>query len=496
MKMVKQLLRQATNMDGVQRMSLLNRKLKFLAAFVFALALCVSASEAFANTVVPVGRSILVSVPEDMGEVIVADPKVADVYVHGKNKISIIGKSLGRTVVRAFDENSELVKELDITVGYDLPAIRKALKEFLPYETIGVEMVNTNIALTGDVSSSSAVNKALKIVDEFVSPSIASNTSKDAAIYTPKVLNLMQVSTGQQVMLRVRVGEIRRTALKNLGMNLQVVKDGANTIFNLGTGSGVDALIGTGGGAIGPFPTSSDSQGVSTFAQNVGSAQVSAMLEALEQNGLFKLLAEPNLISLSGEQSKFLAGGEIPIPVASGLDTVTIEYKEFGVSVNFTPYVLSENRIRISVAPEVSELDFTNGVNLQGSTSIIPAINTRRAQTTVELAPGESFMIAGLISDKMSNTIDQVPGVGEIPILSALFRSTAFQREESELVLAVTPYLVDPLASSDIKLPTDNLRPASTMESFFYGALGSLSGNASKIGQTPQVEGPIGFMVD
>lgn len=480
-------------MDGVRRMFILNRKITFLAVLCFAVAAFASAAPAVASTVIPVGRSILVNVDEAMGEVIVADPTIADVYVHGKNKISIIGKKLGRTSVRAFDENSELVKELDITVGYDLPAIRKSLKEFLPYETIGVEMVNTNIALTGDVSSSAGINKALKIVDEFVNPGV----DKSASTYTPKILNLMQVSTGQQVMLRVRVGEVRRTALKQLGMDFQAVKIGDSNLFNLAGGGGVKGLVDAGGTALGLNPISTDSSaGLIGFRHNSGSMQVSAALEALERNGLFKLLAEPNLISLSGEQSKFLAGGEIPIPVASGLDTVTIEYKEFGVSVNFTPYVLSENRIRISVAPEVSELDFANGVVLQGSTSRIPAINTRRAQTTVELAPGESFMIAGLISDKMSNTISQVPGVSEIPILSALFRSTDFQREESELVLAVTPYLVDPLASSDIKLPTDNLRPASTMESFFYGALGSLSGNASKIGQTPQVEGPIGFMVD
>lgn len=448
--------------------------------------------------VIPVGRSVLVNVDSDMGEVIVADPNIADVYVHGKNKISIIGKDLGRTTVRAFDENSDLVKEIDVTVGYDLPAIRKALKEFLPYENIGVEMVNTNIALTGDVSSSSAIDKALKIVDEFVAPSTGKNGQEKAVDYRPKILNLMQVSTGQQVMLRVRVGEIQRTAVKNLGLNLQAIKDVGDTAFQIGTGSGVlgipDPETGIQQFTFGQFNLSGkDVRGTFGGTYRGNSTGVSTMLDALERNGLFKLLAEPNLVSLSGEQSQFLAGGEIPIPVANGLDNISIEYKPFGVSVKFTPYVLSENRIRVSVEPEVSELGDST-IKVEGFD--IPSLTTRRAQTVVELAPGESFMIAGLISDKMSSTIEQVPGVSEIPIFSALFRSSAYQREETELVLAVTPYMVDPLAAGDVKLPTDNFRPASVMESFFYGALGSMSGDASKIGQTPQVEGPIGFMVD
>lgn len=469
------------------------------AAASFAFTLLVQMAPAYA-LVIPVGRSVLVNVDADMGEVIVADPNIADVYVHGKNKISIIGKDLGRTTVRAFDENSGLVKEVDVTVGYDLPAIRKALKEFLPYENIGVETVNTNIALTGDVSSSAAIDKALKIVDEFVTPSTGKQGLEKAVDYRPKILNLMQVSTGQQVMLRVRVGEIQRNAVKDLGIDLQAFKDVGNTAFQIGTGTGIlglpDPATGIQNFDFGQFNlTGKELRG--TFGgvyQNGTRTGVSGMLQALERNGLFKVLAEPNLVSLSGEQSQFLAGGEIPIPVANGLDNISIEYKPFGVSVKFTPYVLSENRIRVSVEPEVSEISATGAIQVDGFE--IPALTTRRAQTVVELAPGESFMIAGLISDRMSSSIDQIPGVSEIPIFSALFRSSSYQREETELVLAVTPYMVDPLAASDVKLPTDNFRPASVMESFFYGALGSMSGDASKTGQTPQVEGPIGFMVD
>lgn len=221
-------------------------------------------------------------------------------------------------------------------------------------------------------------------------------------------------------------------------------------------------------------------------------------LRALERDGVFKLLAEPNLVAVSGEEAEFLAGGEIPVPSVSSSSSssggVTIEYKPFGVALRFTPQILSENRIRMLVLPEVSEISTENTVQISGFS--IPSITTRRAKTTIELAPGESFMIAGLIKDDMRATVDQMPGVKEVPVLGALFRSTEFRRNETELVIAVTPYVVDPLKSSDVKLPTDDFRPSSQMELFFYGALGSLSGNAPVISQTPPVEGPIGFMVD
>ncbi len=449
--------------------------------------------------VVPVGRSSLVELPVDMGEVIVANPDVADVYVHGKTKVSIIGKALGRTTVRIFDTKSQLIRGIDVTVGYDLPAIRKSLKEFLPFEAIGVEMVNTNVALTGQVSSISAADKAIKVVNEYVSPAFGPNAEATAIEGQPsKILNLMSVTAGQQVMLRVQVGEMRRTAIKALGFNMQAIRNGANTVFSIGTGSGI-AGIANGGGAISAFPV--ETQGTTaprgvfgaSYTNSSGDGLAGA-LEALERDGLFKVLAEPNLVAMSGEEANFLAGGEFPIPVQAQDNEISIEFKPFGVSVDFTPIVLSESRIRVQVEPEVSEITDEGAIiinNLQ-----IPALATRRAKTTVELAPGESFMIAGLIQDEMQSTIENVPGVSEVPVLSALFRSTEYQREETELVLAVTPYLVDPLVSGDVKLPTDELKPASVMESFFYGALGSLSDDAERISQTPSLEGPIGFMVD
>jgi pilus assembly protein CpaC len=477
-------------------MAMLNRIKQSVVLASVGVSLC--AVQAQAETlVVPVGRSQLVNVSADMSEVIVANPEIADAYVHDKRKLSVMGKKIGITDVRVLGE-SGVLRDVTINVGYDLPAIRKALKEYLPHEQVGVEMLNTNIVLTGQVSNADAAQRAVKIVNEYVSPSVGSGGDggeKKDSTDDVKILNLLEVTSGQQVMLRVRVGEIKRTALKNLGINLQAVKAGGDTLFALGTGGGIAGLTANSGVPVGQFALPNDVRGVSSIGlRNSSGNSISAMLEALERDKLFKVLAEPNLVSLSGEKSEFLAGGEFPIPVPQQNGAITIEYKPFGVSVKFTPFVLAENRIRIAVEPEVSEINTEGALEVQGY--IIPSLTTRRAQTVVELSPGESFMIAGLIQDKLTSSIESLPGAKEIPILGALFSSVSFNREETELVLAVTPYIVDPVVSADIKLPTDDLRPASTMEMFFYGAIGSLHGNIDRLSQTPTTEGPVGYMVD
>lgn len=450
---------------------------------------------------VSLNRSELISTSTDMGQVIIANPDVADIVSHSLRKFSIVGKRVGRTNVRVFDKQSNVIRSFDVQVGYDLPAIRRALWQFLRNERIGVEMVNTNIALTGEVSNAAIAEQALRIVEEFIYPSSErKDDSKRKQEANFSVLNLMKVVSGQQVMLRVRVGEMRRSAIKNLGTSLIVRKFGGSSFNGGGTGGGTRSFNSETATGAGEFEyTSSTDAFASIFSTYAGSNfDIGAMIEALETNGLFRSLAEPNLIAMSGEEAEFLAGGEFPVPVAqsssSGSVSNTVQFKPYGVAVKFIPFVLNENRIRVTVQPEVSEIDRSEGTSANGLT--IPAVTTRRAKTTVELAPGESFMIAGLLSDRSNTGVDQIPGVGEIPILSALFRSTAYQRSETELVIAVTPYLVDPLKSSDVRLPSEDFRPASMMERMFYGAMGSLSGGADRISQTPSLEGPIGFMVD
>lgn len=450
---------------------------------------------AAATFYVPINRSELVTTSSDMGEVIVADPEVADVFVHGKRKISVLGKAVGQTSLRVFDNQHKLIRSMDVSVTYDLPAVRRSLREFLPSERIGVSMVNTRIALTGNVSNAEAAATAVELAEEFVIGKLSAqeSTSRPRRVATgPRspIINLMKIASGQQVMLRIRIGEIQRNALKNLGVNLTVANGGDNG-FIIGTGTGQYGNTAGDSPAFGfnNFTSAGDSFGTVGGFTRIGNTGLAGTIDALERDGMLKILAEPNLVALSGEEAQFLAGGEFPIPVPQQLGTTTIEYKPFGVALKFTPHVLSQNRLRIQVQPEVSEISNENTINT-GDGFVAPSIITRRASTTVELAPGESFMIAGLIRDSMSSQINELPGVGEIPVLSALFRSTSYQRNETELVIAVTPYLVDPIKGTDVKLPTDDFRPASFMESVFFGTLSGTRGDQ------PSVEGPSGFMTD
>jgi pilus assembly protein CpaC len=476
-----------------------------LAATVAMMGAAMPAYAASSVFYVPINRSELVSTSSDMSEVIVTDPEVADVFVHGKRKVSVIGKQIGQTTLRAFDADHKLIRSMDVSVTYDLPAVRRALREFLPNERIGVSMVNTRMALTGEVTSAEAAATAMEVAVEFVRGKLSPEDALTRKKYSEDksgtgggeaspVLNLMKIAAGQQVMLRIRIGEIQRSALKNLGVNLTASNAG-DFGFMIGTGTGQFGDVTGDAPAFGQGffngTTTGTSFGSIGGSTRIGEVNLAGMIDALEQDGVIKILAEPNLTALSGEEAEFLAGGEFPIPVPQQLGTTTIEYKPFGVALKFTPFVLSQKRLRIQVQPEVSEIDNSSNTITTTEGFSAPSIVTRRASTTVELAPGESFMIAGLIRDNMSTQIKELPGVGEIPVLSALFRSTAYQRNETELVIAVTPYLVDPVKNSDIKMPTDDFRPASFTESIFFGALGSTRGM-----KDPSLEGPSGFMTD
>lgn len=448
---------------------------------------------------VPINRSELLTTSSDMAEVVVTDPTVANVLVHGKRKVSVIGMQIGQTTLRIFDADHKLIRDMDVYVTYDLPAVRKSLKQFLPNENIGVSMVNTRMALTGEVSSAASASQAMEIAQEFVYGKLKDGSNEtrvqfDGDSKISPIINMMKVATGQQVMLRIRVGEVQRTAVKNLGVSLQMAGN-SDLPFQVGTNNG-QAFIGGSGNptyTYGSFNLSGSANAFGFFAAPAhlaNSIDLIGQLEALERDGLAKTLAEPNLTALSGEQAEFLAGGEFPVVVPQSNGAYTIEYRPYGVAIRFVPYVISPKRIRVQVNPEVSEINNDNSV-VTGNGVVARALSTRRASTTVELAPGESFMIAGLISDGMNSTIDQLPGAGDVPILGALFRSTSFRHNETELVIAVTPYLVDPAQSSDIKLPTDNLRPASFLDSVLFGAL-----SGTKEDKKTSFEGPSGFMTD
>jgi pilus assembly protein CpaC len=466
-------------------------------ALTGAMALAATTAQAEEITL-PVNRAELITTSKDMAEVMIANPDVADIHVHSATKLSIIGKQIGRTSLRIFDKEGNILRSSDVFVSYDLPAIRKALNEFLPNDVIGVKLVNTNLALVGEVRDATAIEQAMQIVNEFVKDQANTATAANngnSPLPDPKIINLLSLTSGQQVMLRVRVGEIQRTALKRLGATVSGGKVGGR----VGVVGGANRLSWSDEGAFVPGDIVGDREEMFGFLAgnlSTSSLSLSAALDAMETQGLFKVLAEPNLVALSGEQAEFLAGGEFPVPTVTGTGASAaqgVQYKKYGVSVQFMPFVLSENRIRLAVAPEVSELS-EPAAPIAGVS--LPTLNTRRAKTTVELAPGESFMIAGLIRDNLNAVVRQLPGISEIPIFSALLRSTSYSRNETELVITVTPYLVDPMKASDIRLPTDGFKTASTMEQFFYGALSAISESSVRRAETPQLEGPIGFMVD
>lgn len=466
---------------------------------ILSLLVLLSAVPAFADVgksgiSIPVSRSELLTFKQDVKEVVVADPNIADVVVHGTTRVSIVGKAIGRTNVRVFDTKGRLIADTVVSVTLDVPEMRRVVKNLFPNEQIGIELVSDNVAITGMISDAETAERIVKVVSQFVNQSggSASSSSSSAAssgsstdASSSKVINLAKIRSGQQVMLRVRVGEMQRTTAKQLGLDLDAVKAFGN--FAVSTGSPAMAAAVAANLAA---PTQGDATRFGAKF-NAGSTSLSAILDALEKDGLFKVMAEPNLVAISGERAEFLAGGEFPIPVAQGNGAVSVQFREYGVGVQFTPMVLSPNRLRLIVQPEVSEIDRS-----VATSDGVPGLLSRRVKTTVELAPGESFMIAGLIQDNVQSSVREAPGISEIPILSGLFRNTSYDRFERELVIAVTPYLVDPATGAEIKMPSDDFRPASLMESFFYGALGSLTGDVLRVSQTPSVDGPIGFMVD
>lgn len=385
---------------------------------------------------VGVNQAEIVTLPPEATDIVAEDPKIVSVVKHSGKKASVVGGNVGKTCVNVMN-GKKILRKVNVTVHPDLVAIRKSFKSLLPNEHIGVEMVNHTVALTGQVSSAESAARAVKIADEFV------NNGKS----NRQILNLMQISTGQQVMLKVKVGEMRRSEINKLGLGVQGI--------------------------------------ISGFQGTVG---------ALEGNGSFKTLAEPTLTAISGESAKFLAGGEFPVPIAQGNNTMSVDYKKFGVSVDFTPQVISEKRIRLNVSSEVSELSDIGSVKMNNMR--IPGISTRRANTTIELAPGESFMIAGLIKNNTSANLDDVPGLGSIPILNLLFRSAEFKNHESELVIAVTPYLADPMDAKDVKVPGEAYIPASMLEMFMLGKLQKSEPKAAAAVPNSGLEGPSGFTVD
>jgi pilus assembly protein CpaC len=395
-----------------------------------------------------VGEGQMLNLPRSVANVWVSAPDVADVYVNGPRQINLFGKKAGEATVIATSSDGSVVYGANVRVNQNISSINEILRQAMPDADISVTNVGQVAVLNGTVASPEDAAQAEMLVKAALNPGVDVNSGTAALNIVP--VSRLKIATPLQVTLKVRIAEVDRNALKSWGMNL-LSKDTTNG-FNFGIGRGNPGTIPNTGSPT--FNVSSTGTTLAGFGKLFG-LDLLGTLDLEATDGLATILAEPNLTALSGETASFLAGGEFPIPVSQGNNAVTIEYKQYGVGLAFTPVVLADGRISMRVRPEVSQLDNANGVTLDNVR--VPALTTRRAETTVELGSGQSFMIAGLLQNTANNSIDKAPFLGDIPILGALFRSTKFQRNETELVIIVTPYLVRPV-SGQLATPIDGYR--------------------------------------
>ncbi len=424
-----------------------------------------------------VGKSIVIESPVAVERASIANPDTADALVLSPRQIYVSGKSIGATNLTLWRESGGVFSVFDIRVGPDLAGLKEQLHKLFPEEEyLQVTSAHDHVAISGAISSPAKLGRALAI----------------AEAYAPeKVINLLRVGGVQQVMLEVRVAEMNRDLLRRLGVNLGFVSKtghdfGVTTLNDLSAVVAPrDAVLLPGQAGQAQLPGLNNRPDPSHVASppfgfvplsvnsilrwRTGGHDWTAFVDALKDGGLVKVLAEPTLVALSGQEASFLAGGEFPYPIPQTFGTIIIEFKKFGVGLNFKPTVLADNLISVRVDPEVSELDFTNAIAIQGF--IIPAITTRRASTVVELRDGQSFAIAGLIRETVRERIKKFPVLGDVPVLGTLFRSSEFQKNETELIIIVTPRLVKPLDADEQVLPTDSVVEPNDLDFYLMGKL-------------------------
>jgi pilus assembly protein CpaC len=399
----------------------------------------------------------LVQLPSAATSILVANPDIADVQAPAANLLMVFGRKPGRTSVYALGASGQPLAALTVKVTHDLADLRTLLVAQSPNSSVTVTSTPAGIVIGGTATSPAEALRIRDITRRFIN-------EKD------EVIDNMVVVGSTQVNLRVRVAEVSRQATKRLGFNWQSLVSNGSFAIGLLTGrAATSATVGalstlTQGSTFGTASETLSTLGGGLAANNLS---INQALDLLASDGLVTILAEPNITAVSGEQSSFLAGGEFPIPVSTTNNTIGIEFKRFGVSIDFNPTVLSRDRISMKVRPEVSELSDRGAITTQGGLRI-PALSVRRAETTVELGSGQSFAIAGLFSNNMNTELARTPGLGDVPILGALFRSDRFQRSESELVIIVTPYIVRP-ASERLASPADGVRISNDMERLFDG---------------------------
>ena len=411
--------------------------------------LTIMQGEASSALQVSMNRAVVVEADNPFAELSIANPGIADISTLSDRTIYVLGKAPGRTTLTLLGPDGRLITNVEIQVTPDVAEFKERLRQILPGEAIEVRTANDGLVLSGVVSSIEKLDRALSL----------------AGRYAPeRVSNLMVVGGTQQVMLKVRFAEVQRTVLKNLSSSI-----GALNVGDVAIGTGSTVVDGTSIAPPGGVSQSPNglAAGQLSIGGQLGGVTVGVLLEALETKDLVRTLAEPNLVALSGQEASFLAGGEFPIPVIDEDGGISIEYKPFGIQLNFIPRVVDGRRINLELNAAVSAVDgqasFTSG------DFSISGFSRRETETTVEMLDGQSFAISGLLQDDFNDSVSQVPWLGDVPILGALFRSTNFQRSQSELVVIVTPHLVTPTRGEALALPTDRIRPPTEAELFLFG---------------------------
>jgi len=499
------------------------------------------------SLVLPLGKAAIIDLPYDARDVLLSNPQIADAVVRTARRVYVIGRSLGQTNAFFFDAQGRQIANVEIRVEPDVAPLNDLFQRHSPDARVRAEAVNGSLVLTGSVQNAAEAERALQLANRYL------GVAPGGAAAGPQIVNLIQVEGSEQVLVRVRVVEMSRTLVRQLGVNLNA-EDILNTLLpedtfvRVATANGYSIagrLLGGLSGQVGvaenillpqsvTYPSGNAGEGappnsagvggyaydnggtadpiddVETFgsASNQVENRVDATIEAFERAGLLRVLSEPNLTAISGESARFLAGGEFPVPVAADDGQISVEFKPFGVGLAFTPIVLSGGRISLKLSTEVSELTSEGAIstgdtpirNQDGTTSIIrgitiPALQVRRAETTVEMPSGGALVLAGLIQERTRHAMEGLPGVMNTPVIGSLFRSRDFINNETELVIIVTPYLVRPTSPDRLRTPADGFANPTELQANFLGRLNAVYRGEAAQGDSDDLEGPMGHVM-
>jgi pilus assembly protein CpaC len=444
------------------------------------------------NMQVPLYKSGVLGLAEPAARISVGNPDIADILILRSTQLYVLGKDLGSTNVILWDRNDQLIGTVAVEVTHDLESLKHKLHQLLPNEPIMVYSAQRNIVLAGTVSSVAGMDAALRVADGYLAQIATSEeavqfeqqeASRDPDKSVGDVVNLMQIGGGQQVMLEVKVAEIARSEMRSIEAKMAFLSEGGSWSFGgVNAGASVPDFGGGGAGDLGL-------SGTSLFASYLSDDFLFKMaLNAAKENGLAKILAEPTLTTLTGQEAEFLSGGEFPIPVPQGLNNTTIQFKDFGVGLRFLPIVLGNGVINLKVNISVSELSQSNTVILtderSSSSFVIPSLTKRSATATYELKDGQTIAVAGLLNENLREVITKFPGLGDLPVLGALFRSQSYIKGETELMILITPRLAKPIDPSTITLPTDSFVEPSDADFYFLGRMEKSDLSGSNTGGT------------